>query len=104
MPRREKVKIEYDILAEKMNKRDMFFNQLQMFYDKHKYIPDEHRKPWLEWIRQGKQPWYLDRKIVKKIKKAAKKAAVNRARKSNEDRTQHRETTESNRASSKEKS
>lgn len=74
----------YDIFAKEMDKRDKYLKLLREFYAKHKFIPDaseefssiEHHRQSFEAHRiEGFKPWRQQPKVVKRLKKAAKKAS-----------------------------
>lgn len=75
----------YDKLATEMDARDKYMFMLRDFFLKHGFIPDasvpefpsvdHHRESFKAFQKDRFKSWRLQPKVVKRIKRAAKKAA-----------------------------
>lgn len=73
----------YDILATKMDKDYQYKLKLKEFYEKHGFIPDaeapldkdHHRESFDVFLRDRFLCWRSMPKVVKRVKRAAKRAA-----------------------------
>ncbi len=67
----------YNSLAEKLDARDKFFTKLKAFYLEYGYIPDSWADEWQVCLKDGQKPWREQRKVVRMVKRAARRAARN---------------------------
>lgn len=67
---------DFEILACEMDKQQRFFDLLEEFYNKYGFMPPEYKLQWAIYKTSGCKPWRQNKRVVKKIKKAAKKIAT----------------------------
>lgn len=66
--------IEFEILADAMDKREKYFKLLEGFKNKYGFVPKGHEIRYVIWkLKDTGKPWRENKRIVKRIKKAAKK-------------------------------
>ena len=62
-------------LESEMDKLDQFRLELKKVYDTHGWIPEKYLLAWENWKKEGFKMWRNIPGVMKKIHKAAKKAA-----------------------------
>lgn len=65
--------IEFKILADKMDKRDNYYLELEKFHNTYGFVPDEHKINYAIYVERGFKPWRDQKAVVKKVIKNAKR-------------------------------
>jgi hypothetical protein len=69
----------FALFAEQMDKREKFKNELLAFVKKHKKIPKQYL---IEYnVMKNEKPWYQNKKLIRQLKRVAKKVEKNERRK-----------------------
>ena len=72
---KEKYNLAIAAFSEKMDSRDIYMKRLQEWYIKYGYVPAQHQESFDIFKKERFQSWRHQPKVVKRIKKAARKAA-----------------------------
>ena len=67
----------YNKMADQMDKRERFFVLLRSFHAKHGYIPEKWQASWERDKMGDHKSWREQPRVLRRLKRAAKKAARN---------------------------